>query len=210
MTALGDEELLAEMRSSLDRVNRAAERVRRQVRRSRTTVEDRDRLLSVTVDGHGDLCELTFHGEDYVDLPPAELADLIVKTVTAARLEARRKAMALLAYLAVTGENHSRHSLANLLWPEYDERRARADLRRTLSVLNKTLGQDWLSIKRDTVGLNRQSDFWLDVGQFHRLLAECKSHHHPIHDCYCCPSHHPASSTPTRRPAFHPSPTCFP
>ena len=100
---------------------------------------------------------------------------------------ARRKAMALLAYLAVTGENHSRHTLANLLWPEYDERRARADLRRTLSVLNKTLGQDWLSIKRDTVGLNRQSDFWLDVGHFHRLLAECKSHHHPIHElCDAC------------------------
>ena len=74
-------------------------------------MEDRDRLLSVTVDGHGDLCELTFHGEDYVDLPPAELADLIVKTVTAARLEARRKAMAGTADLAadLTGIGTAAH-----------------------------------------------------------------------------------------------------
>ena len=33
----------------------------------------------------------------------------------------RRKAVALLAYLAVTGGHHSRDSLATLLWPEYDQ-----------------------------------------------------------------------------------------
>ena len=31
-----------------------------------------------------------------------------------------RKAIALLAYIAVTGESHRRASLINLLWPEYD------------------------------------------------------------------------------------------
>jgi DNA-binding SARP family transcriptional activator len=35
----------------------------------------------------------------------------------------RRKAMALLAYLAVTGQFHSRDSLATFLWPEYDQDR---------------------------------------------------------------------------------------
>lgn len=52
----------------------------------------------------------------------------------------RRKAVALLAYLATTGQSHSRDSLAALFWPEYDHSTARTDLRRTLSVLNKTLG----------------------------------------------------------------------
>ncbi len=33
----------------------------------------------------------------------------------------RRKAMTLLAYLAVTGQSHSRDSLAALLWPENDQ-----------------------------------------------------------------------------------------
>ena len=41
----------------------------------------------------------------------------------------RRKAVALLAYLAVTGETHSRDTLATLLWSDYDQQRARAALR---------------------------------------------------------------------------------
>lgn len=45
-----------------------------------------------------------------------------------------RKAVALLAHLAVTGTRHRRESLAGLLWPEADPTRARATLRRTLSV----------------------------------------------------------------------------
>ena len=45
-----------------------------------------------------------------------------------------RKAVALLAYLAVTDRPHRRETLAALLWPESDQARARAALRRTLSV----------------------------------------------------------------------------
>jgi DNA-binding SARP family transcriptional activator len=56
----------------------------------------------------------------------------------------RRKAMALLAYLAVTGRAHSREALAALFWPEHDQARARAALRRTLSSLNVALGAAWL------------------------------------------------------------------
>jgi len=50
-----------------------------------------------------------------------------------------RKAIALLAYLAITRQQQSRDTLATLLWPEYDQTHARATLRRTLSVLNKAL-----------------------------------------------------------------------
>ena len=45
----------------------------------------------------------------------------------------RRKAVALLAYLAVTGQTHRRDALATLLWPEHDQSHARAGLRRALS-----------------------------------------------------------------------------
>ena len=99
----------------------------------------------------------------------------------------RRKAVALLAYLAVTGERHSRDSLAALLWPEYDHRRARADLRRTLSVLNRALDGEWLVTDQDMVGLNRQADFWLDMTYFQRRLAECQRHGHaPTEVCAAC------------------------
>jgi len=99
----------------------------------------------------------------------------------------RRKAVALLAYLAVTGGHHSRDSLATLLWPEYDQSRARADLRRTLSVLNRTLGEEWLTADRETAVLSPDADpstgsgqaLWLDVDQFYHLLAACETHGHP-------------------------------
>lgn len=45
-----------------------------------------------------------------------------------------RKAIALGAYLAVTRGCHTRDTLAALLWPEYDQTRARAALRRTLAL----------------------------------------------------------------------------
>ena len=47
----------------------------------------------------------------------------------------RRKATALLAYLAVSDQNHSRDVLATLLWMENDQGSARAELRRALSTL---------------------------------------------------------------------------
>ena len=60
----------------------------------------------------------------------------------------RRKMVALLAYLAVTGRGHRRDSLATLLWPEYDQSRALAYLRRILSMLRKALGDEWLNVDR--------------------------------------------------------------
>jgi DNA-binding SARP family transcriptional activator len=52
----------------------------------------------------------------------------------------RRKAVALLAYLAVTGASHSRDTVAALLWSERDQSGARAGLRRVLTSLRKVLG----------------------------------------------------------------------
>ncbi|MBI4771189.1 MAG: AAA family ATPase, partial [Chloroflexi bacterium] len=83
-----------------------------------------------------------------------------------------RKATALLAYLAVTGEAHSRDTLAALFWPDVDE--ARAALRRTLSALNKALNGQWLEIDRETIHLPRAPGWWLDVTAFHERLADCR------------------------------------
>jgi DNA-binding SARP family transcriptional activator len=55
-----------------------------------------------------------------------------------------RKAIALLTYLVMTRQSHTRDALATLLWPELDQPHARAALRRTLSVLRKALGGAWL------------------------------------------------------------------
>lgn len=89
-----------------------------------------------------------------------------------------RKAIALLAYIAITGEGHRRDALVNLLWPEYDQARGRTNLRRTLYALRKALAGDWLDVDREAVRLNPCAEVWLDVDQFHRHLAECLTHGH--------------------------------
>ncbi|MEN9938266.1 MAG: hypothetical protein RLZZ387_4845 [Chloroflexota bacterium] len=81
-----------------------------------------------------------------------------------------RKAIALVAFLAVTGQPHSRDALAALLWPDYDQTHARATLRRTLSALNKALGGEWLDAGRETVSLQR-GDVWVDAEEFARRIS---------------------------------------
>lgn len=89
------------------------------------------------------------------------------------------KATALLAYLAVTGQAHSREALAALFWPDYDQHRAYANLRRTLWTINKALGATWLETDADTVGLAcvptadaAGTGLWVDVVEFRARLAE--------------------------------------
>lgn len=97
-----------------------------------------------------------------------------------------RKAIALLAYLAVSAEAHARDTLTTLLWPEYDQTRARANLRRTLSALSTSGAGPWLEADRETIELRQDDDVWLDVEQFQRRLADCETHGHPPADV--CPN----------------------
>jgi DNA-binding SARP family transcriptional activator len=82
----------------------------------------------------------------------------------------RRKALALVAYLAVMGYRCSRDALAALLWPEYDRKRARAGLRRVLAAINDTPLVAWMTIDRETVTLRKDSALWIDVDQFTTLV----------------------------------------
>ena len=86
----------------------------------------------------------------------------------------RRKARALLAYLAVTQQSHSREVLASLLWPEYDRQGALADLSRILSNLRKTLGARFFLTDRENVALTEEADLWVDVLQFRKRLESCR------------------------------------
>ncbi|MCB0193954.1 MAG: protein kinase, partial [Anaerolineae bacterium] len=99
----------------------------------------------------------------------------------------RRRALALLAYLAVNRQTHSRDTLSTLLFPDADQRRARAYLRRDLAALNTSLPGDWFVADRDTVTLESGDAIWVDVEQFRRFLAVCQSHDHPPGEpCAAC------------------------
>jgi DNA-binding SARP family transcriptional activator len=101
----------------------------------------------------------------------------------------RHMALALLVYLAVTGQPHRRETLAALFWPDYDHVRARAALRRELAALNQALAGEALEVDRETIGLLRPESgvgLWLDADQFHHLLAMCRTHGHP--ETEVCPA----------------------
>jgi predicted ATPase/DNA-binding SARP family transcriptional activator len=98
-----------------------------------------------------------------------------------------RKAIALLAYLAINPQPHQREALSTLLWPEVDESHGRAALRRTLSALNKALDGPFLDISRDQIGLQAGAPVWVDVSEFHRFAAGCDLHHSaPQESCLAC------------------------
>lgn len=108
-------------------------------------------------------CSLTLFGA-----PRLEVNDQPVNTD-------RRKALALLSYLAVTRKPHTREALAALLWPDYDTSKAFAYLRRTLWEINQLLGEGVVLAERDMVELDPQADLWIDVIEFQRALTHARS-----------------------------------
>ena len=81
-----------------------------------------------------------------------------------------RKATALLAYLALTGEPQTRDALAVFLWPDFGDSRAKAALRRTLSALKSSIGEKALSISRESLALQMDA-IWCDALQFQHILT---------------------------------------
>ncbi|MEO7422006.1 MAG: AAA family ATPase [Ornithinibacter sp.] len=80
-----------------------------------------------------------------------------------------RKAVALLAHLAVIGRPRPRDSLADLLWPGTDLAHARGALRRTLSSVRSGVGADLVQATRDHVCLVRGPGLVVDVDVFRSL-----------------------------------------
>lgn len=79
------------------------------------------------------------------------------------------KAQALLYYLAMSGQTHSRQALAGLLWTDLDEGAARRNLRVELLKVRADLG-DFMNADRDTIAFDRTADYGLDVTRFEANL----------------------------------------
>lgn len=83
----------------------------------------------------------------------------------------RRKAVALLAYLAVTKRRQQREHLASLFWPDGDAAKRAGSLRSALWELNQSIGDEWLDADRVSLGLRAGASLWVDVDRFEQLLA---------------------------------------
>ena len=100
--------------------------------------------------------------------PQLRVHQLALTTVTGREL-------ALLAYLAVTNKAHDRSTLVDLLWQDVAEAQARKNLRNLLYNLRQTIGA-YLDITRQTVALQSDTMYWLDVQVFSQYWAAPQHH----------------------------------
>ncbi|WP_420629245.1 protein kinase domain-containing protein [Candidatus Leptofilum sp.] len=91
----------------------------------------------------------------------------------------RRKVVALLAFLAHSGQPHTREYLATLLWPEYDQSGALKNLRRDLGRLKRFVGDTVLEADRLQIGLTVGETLWVDAAVFQAHLQTVENHNHP-------------------------------
>ncbi len=120
-----------------------------------------------------------------------------------------RKALALLAYLAVTERRHGREALSALLWPDSDAAHARGSLRYTLSALREAIGAEWLDAEADAIQLHAQggAGIWLDVAAFRAEAAQARVFTATAPTCPVRPAS-PTSPTPPNCGAASFSPAC--
>ncbi|MDQ4076213.1 MAG: hypothetical protein M3220_08200, partial [Chloroflexota bacterium] len=79
------------------------------------------------------------------------------------------KAIALLAYLAVTNRPQHRDRVIDLLWPESAPDAARKNLRNTLWAMRKALGDEVLHAENEWLSL--QDSLWVDVRQLEHVAS---------------------------------------
>jgi DNA-binding SARP family transcriptional activator len=98
------------------------------------------------------------------------LGEPLVKHGEATLTFSTRKALALLAYLAVEGGLHPRKTLSEAFWPELDAEHGRAALRATLLELRRLFErshgpgeQDHLRIERDLLGIAQDNSLLVDL-----------------------------------------------
>lgn len=82
------------------------------------------------------------------------------------------KLVSLLAYLILNPRSaQPREMLAQLLWPEARLKRVRPNLSNALYRLRNILGEDWLTIQRESVALKVDPGLWVDTWEFDRLSS---------------------------------------
>jgi DNA-binding protein YbaB len=80
-------ELMAQMEKQRDDLMR----LQQNAGEVNVTARSKRRQVSVTVNGAGDVVDLKFHGQTYQNLPPNDLAKIILDTISDAKRQARAR-----------------------------------------------------------------------------------------------------------------------
>ncbi|MFW5709462.1 MAG: AfsR/SARP family transcriptional regulator, partial [Chloroflexota bacterium] len=81
----------------------------------------------------------------------------------------RRKALAMLVYLAMNGKPYERDTLGVIFWPESAD--SRNQVRVALSTLRSALGSEWLTEHGNLVQIANVDNIWIDISAFKSLYA---------------------------------------
>lgn len=94
----------------------------------------------------------------------------------------RSKALALLAYLCISGGPHEREWLLEFLWPSFAPSDARNNLRRELSLLKGLLPEGLLPADRRSIGIDtaafEDGRLLVDIHAFDNAINRARSHSH--------------------------------
>jgi DNA-binding protein YbaB len=91
--ALDSEEIMRLAEERLRQTQDRLAKMRKKVEETRITVRSTDNVITVVVDGQGELVSITFNTAKWRRMAPAELGAALVKTINKAREEGRAELM---------------------------------------------------------------------------------------------------------------------
>jgi len=98
-----------------------------------------------------------------------------------------RKIISLFAYLSLNPKGNQREKLAALLWPEFDQAHAFANLRRALGSLNQSLQINCIESNRASVEFNEDIPVEIDILEFQSRIKFVRTHvHEYTENCPVC------------------------
>jgi DNA-binding protein YbaB len=89
--------------AGLDEERRKLSELQERIAGASTVINSKDRLLSLTFDGRGELTKLVFNNTNYRRMAPPELAAVIMETFSAGRTQALEKLGSLAGHDALPG-----------------------------------------------------------------------------------------------------------
>ncbi|MEU5714532.1 YbaB/EbfC family nucleoid-associated protein [Streptomyces sp. NPDC020403] len=85
------QEQLAEAMAGLAEQTKKIQQVQEELARASASATSKDRMVTASVNAHGEVLSFKFHTEGYRTMPPAQLAEVLKTTVNAARTDMSSK-----------------------------------------------------------------------------------------------------------------------
>jgi DNA-binding protein YbaB len=110
------ESALKEIMAEYEQARKDITQLQRAVESAAGSARSKNRMISATVDGRGEVTEVKFHGQNWRSMAPGELGKLVVQTITAAREAAQKQMWSSISTLEPGGLDLSAAVAGRLDW----------------------------------------------------------------------------------------------